>query len=75
MFKGEHQMVWMNVDKPTRNCTLHSNCTYLRNKKETQLKGVGELKRDGGWLSFKNRNEALKFYKGEYSEFLLIDHC
>lgn len=44
-------MVWMNIDKPIKKCTIHqdSSCTYVKNKKETQYKGIEELKRDGGW--------------------------
>ncbi|WP_281179246.1 hypothetical protein [Vulcanibacillus modesticaldus] len=35
-------MVWMNIDKPTKKCTIHSdaNCTYVKKKKETLYKGL-----------------------------------
>lgn len=42
--------VWVNIDKPTQKCSIHTNpnCSYVINKKNTLYKGVGQLKRDGG---------------------------
>ena len=53
-------MVWVNVDKPTKKLTMHTNlsCIYVLKKKETPFKGIEELKRDGGWFSFNNEDEA-----------------
>lgn len=43
-------MFLVNVDKPTRTCTIHKEgCRYVL-KNETPLKGIGELKDDGGWV-------------------------
>ena len=54
---------WMNVDKPTKTCVLHiEGCLYEKQKKETKWKGVGSLKRDGGWLRFNSPQEAGKFF-------------
>ena len=53
-------MVWVNIDKPTKKITIHTNenCTYVVDKKETPYKGIEELKRDGGWISFNGEDEA-----------------
>ena len=32
----------------------------------SQFKGIGELKRDGGWFSFISTKEAENFYKQEW---------
>lgn len=54
---------WMNVDKPTKTCVLHiEGCLYEKQKKETKWKGVGSLKRDGGWLRFNSPQEAGEFF-------------
>lgn len=43
--QGEY---WVNVDKPTKTCTIHvRGCKYENRKSETKYKGIGELKRDG----------------------------
>ena len=55
--------IWVNVDKPAAKATLHADrCRYVQSKHETATKGVGELKRDGGWLSFGSIEEALDSY-------------
>ena len=70
-------MVWLNVDKPTKKCTLHMNssCTYLQKKSETPYKGIGNLKRDGGWLSFADPKLAKLFHRRHLPEYEFIDHC
>ena len=70
-------MAWMNVDKPLKSCTYHSDegCTYILKKGETSLKGVDELKRDGGWIEFSSYLEARKFYSEHFPSFKLINHC
>ncbi|ODA39420.1 hypothetical protein [Desulfosporosinus sp. BG] len=44
-------MIWLDVDKPTHKCTLHTDgsCTYWQKKRETKFKGLGKLKYDGGY--------------------------
>ncbi|AFQ45347.1 MULTISPECIES: hypothetical protein [Desulfosporosinus] len=70
-------MVWMNVDKPTKKCTLHMNssCNYLQEKRETEYKGIGNLKCDGGWLSFTDPKLAKLYHQINLPEYELIDHC
>lgn len=70
-------MIWLNIDKPTRKCTLHANsqCTHLLKKKETMYKGLGRLKRDGGWLYFGSTRVAVLYFQGNLSGYELITHC
>ena len=70
-------MVWLNIDKPTKKCTLHmnSNCTYLQEKGETEYKGIGNLKRDGGWLSFADPKLAKQYHQSTLPDYEFIDHC
>lgn len=42
---------------------------------ETKYKGVGELKRDGGWLTFLNFREAKQHFLAKYDRYQLIEHC
>lgn len=43
-------------------CRLHrATCTYVVNRQETELKGVGRVKRDGGWRDFATIAEAEQF--------------
>ncbi len=66
----------MNIDKSMKKCTIHSdsNCSYVKNKQETEHKGVGEIRRDGGWLSFPNIREAKDYYLSKYDRYTLIEH-
>lgn len=70
-------MVWLNIDNPTKKCTLHSdsNCVYLKNKEETEYKGIGELKRHGGWLEFLKETEAREFYLAKLERYRFFEHC
>lgn len=55
---------WMNIDKPNQRCVLHLNgCLYEKKKKQTKLKGIRILKKDGGWLNFDSVKEAEKYFK------------
>ena len=59
-------MFWVNVDKPTKTCTIHNEgCQYILTS-ETPFKGIGELKRDGGWLSFTFIREAENYCGTEW---------
>ena len=54
---------WINVDKPTRRCVVHSEiCVYSRKKRETPLKGIERMKRDGGWMPFPSIQEARNYF-------------
>ncbi|AET68686.1 hypothetical protein Desor_3182 [Desulfosporosinus orientis DSM 765] len=70
-------MVWLDVDQPTKKCTLHMNgsCSYLQEKRETLYKGIGDLKRDGGWLSFSDPKLAKSYYQINWPDYQFIDHC
>lgn len=57
---------WMNVDKPTKRSVLHhAGCRHEHAKQETPHKGIGQLKRDGGWLSFPSRQDADQYFYRE----------
>ena len=58
---------WVNVDKPTKSCVVHrEGCRYEQDKSETPLKGINELKRDGGWLFFASLEEAEDYGRREW---------
>lgn len=70
-------MVWVNVDKPTKRCVIHADpeCIYVIRKGETPFKGVGEIKRDGGWLKFSAIKEAQSFCRSKFPSFSVSVHC
>jgi len=54
---------WVNIDKTKRRCTVHSEvCRYSREKRETSLKGIGAIKRAGGWMPFTSIEEARTYF-------------
>jgi hypothetical protein len=58
----------MNVDTPTRKCTIHvEGCTYEVNKKDTLYKGIAEIKRDGGWLHFSTIQETINHFQDRWA--------
>jgi len=60
-------MFWVNIDIPTKTCTMHTgDCIDTKRRRETKLKGVGLLKRDGGCLSFGTFVETEKYCKQEF---------
>lgn len=62
----ETKMFWVNIDTPAKTCTMHtSECVDVKRKRETKLKGIGLLKRDGGWLSFGTFVETENYCKRE----------
>jgi hypothetical protein len=67
--------IWINIDIPTKKFTLHKQCGYTEKIKETALKGVGSLKKDGGWLQVKSKSEAEILYDGGCAHFELVNHC
>ena len=55
---------WMNVDVPTKRCVLHRpGVAYAVGKRETPFKGIGHVKRDGGWLGFASEQEARSYFE------------
>jgi hypothetical protein len=60
--------MWLNVDFDRReySCRLHhDNCRFIL-KTPTLYKGIGELKRDGGWLHFETVSQAEVWHKENY---------
>ncbi|RLI77103.1 hypothetical protein DRP05_11185 [Archaeoglobales archaeon] len=70
-------MVWVNIDKPTKKCTIHTNpdCVYVIRKQETLHKGLEKLRCDGGWLFFSTLEDAESFCKARFSNYSVIRHC
>ena len=69
---------WVNVDKPTKKCTIHAEgCQFERGKYETPLKGIGELRKDGGWLSFSSLEEAEGYCNQAWKQkgYVITRHC
>jgi hypothetical protein len=69
-------VIWVNIDLPLKTCTIHTNnCLYINNMKGSLYKGINLLKRDGGWISFENIEEANQFCLDQYVTFKLVNHC
>lgn len=61
--------MWLNVDIPTKKVTIHEDdCRYIP-KGDSKYKKLNGLLRDGGWLNYKNREEALLEYEHNYREY------
>lgn len=60
---------WLNIDFPTADAKLHrSTCDWVLKASETAYKGVGALRRDGGWLRFDSRSEAERYIEAELGD-------
>jgi hypothetical protein len=60
--------MWLNVDTDPReySCRLHrDNCGSIR-KTPTPFKGIGEIKKDGGWLHFETVGETKAWHREKY---------
>jgi hypothetical protein len=75
-------MFWLEVDASTQTATLHrGECIHIA-PKESDRKGINEMRMDGGWFSFESVGEAMRFFKvkklnGEINYCLLckpLDH-
>ena len=65
----DSETCWMNVDTPTKTCTMHRvGCRYEVGKYEIDRKGIEELKEDGGWLSFESLPHAEAHYHKTYEQ-------
>jgi hypothetical protein len=75
--KGAIEMVWVNIDIPLKSCTIHAelHCIFVEKKKDTPYKGIELLKRDGGWISFVDSEEANRYCQDQYPGYKLIVHC
>lgn len=68
MKEGQY-MFWINIDKPTKTVTIHSDtCKYVV-KKETKYKGIERERRDGGWYTIDSTIDAQQFYYYSYPHF------
>jgi hypothetical protein len=75
-------LVIVNVDKPLKTFTAHTSpeCPFVqRYMKETPNKGVGSIKRDGGWFHFDSVSEMkasseVSSYREEY-EWIVCSKC
>jgi hypothetical protein len=66
--------MWLNIDKPTKKVTLHGDtCTYIPTS-DSKYKKLNGLLRDGGWLHFVNREQALIHQEENYSDYK-SGHC
>lgn len=55
---------WLNVDLPMKRAVLHyADCRHVETRQETRYKGVGEWKRDGGWISFAAQEHADEYFR------------
>jgi len=62
-------MFWINIDKPTKTITLHSDsCKYVL-KEETKFKGIERERRDGGWYAIDSTIESQQFFHYIYPHF------
>ncbi len=68
-------MFRVNVDKPTKKCTIHKEeCRWVL-RKETSYKGIGEIKRDGGWFGFASIGEAEDCQKEWEAKGYIVQRC
>ncbi|MFZ7137857.1 MAG: hypothetical protein ACOWW1_05515 [archaeon] len=65
---------WVNVDIPTKSFLHVEGCPFEVNKKETLLKGIAKLKKDGGWLSFPSISEAKNYFEQKHPNKTLFIH-
>ncbi len=70
-------MLWVNIDKPLKKFTIHEalSCIYVAKIQESPYKGVECLKRDGGWMSFQSKAEAMHYYDENFNQYQIIEHC
>ena len=63
-------LIILNVDKPDAKITSHDlNCKWVKKAKATSLKGVGSLKRDGGWMIFTEVADAREFCEDRFPRY------
>ncbi len=65
---------WLNVDIPTSDAKLHLNsCRYAQEISATDLKGIGQMKRDGGWMPVESRSQAESFLRDVNASVVLTE--
>ena len=69
--------MWLNIDKPTSKCTAHNDpkCRHVLDMKVTKLKGINEIKTDGGWLEFPAESAAIAYKKRGYENYEFSRCC
>jgi hypothetical protein len=66
---------WLTVDFPTSKATLHVDaCSYAQGIRATELKGIGQLKRDGGWMPAESRRQA-EDYLHSLNRVITVTEC
>ncbi|MDD9271482.1 hypothetical protein ACFPES_31050 [Paenibacillus sp. GCM10023248] len=62
-------MIWVNVHFPDKLCTAHKpTCGHIL-QEETSLKGIREIRGDGGWYDFTIVDEAFLWSKNNYPHY------
>jgi hypothetical protein len=56
-------MFWLNVDSSTNMWKLHKEGCRYGLPHNTNLKGIGEMKKGGGWFKFDSYKKANEFYR------------
>ena len=78
MLWGElmEEIYWLNIDYPRCENVLHRpGCRHEATKAETPYKGVGVLKRDGGWIALAGKVAVDRFLKQLSFGAKLCDDC
>ncbi len=70
-------MAWLNVDKPTKKCTVHDDpqCQHVVGMTATANKGVGQLRSDGGWLDFPTAAAATRHARATWPNYKVTQCC
>ena len=60
-------MFWLNIDKGTGVWKLHKETCQHCIPHGTALKGVNNMKSDGGWFQIKSYQSAYKFFQSDHA--------
>lgn len=74
-FSKIKEEIWVNIDIPTKTLTLHQNCVYIDKMKESNFKGIGTIKRDGGWIKKNRLKEIRILHEEKYPDYTMKSHC
>ena len=72
------KLMLLNIDKPLRTSTLHTeSCSHIPTPYGTLLKPLEQLGRDGGWFSTSSESEAKGIAEREFprGEFKRCQKC
>jgi hypothetical protein len=59
---------WLNADKITGAWKLHKDSYRFCNPVESKLKGVNQMKKNGGWFKFESYPSAYTFFQKEHEQ-------